>query len=139
MGERSFLSTVASLLGEAVYRQGRIDEADHHSTVSEELGASDDRFNEASWRILRAKICAARGELSRAEALAREAVAIAGQTDYFELAAGTWLDLAEILRAAGDPGASVAAREALALYEQKGNLVGAGRAQGLLGNAPIRR
>jgi class 3 adenylate cyclase len=138
MGEKSFLSTVASFLGEAVYRQGRIDEAGHYSTVSEQLGASDDRFNEASWRALRAKVCAARGGLSRAEVLARQAVVIAGQTDYFELAAGTWLDLAEILQTAGNADAPAAAREALTLYEQKGNLVGTNRAKALLESAPTR-
>jgi hypothetical protein len=41
-------------------------------------------------------------------------VAIAAATDYFELAAGTWLDLAEILHSAGKKAeAAVAARQAL--------------------------
>ena len=48
------------------------------------------------------------------------------------LAAGTWLDLAEILRAAGKAEAPAAAQEALTLYERKGNLVGASRAIALL-------
>ncbi len=129
MGEKSFLSTAASYLGEAVYRQGRIDEAEAYSAISEELGASDDLVNEAAWRILRAKALSARGEFDRAEALAREAVDIAAETDYFELAAGAWLDLAEILRAAGNAEARTAAREALLLYERKGNVVGARRAR----------
>jgi tetratricopeptide (TPR) repeat protein len=132
MGEKSFLSTVAGYLGEAVYRQGRIDEAERYSAISEELGASDDRLNEAQWRALRAKVFSARGEFDRAEAVAREAVEIAVKTDYFELAAGTWLDLAGIRLAAGSAEAAAAAREALALYEVKGNLVGASRAQVLL-------
>jgi tetratricopeptide (TPR) repeat protein len=132
MGEKSFLSTAASYLGEAVYRQGRIDEAEAYSAISEELGASDDRVNETAWRILRAKVLSARGEFDRAEALAREAVEIAAETDYFELAAGTWLDLAEILRAAGNAEARTAAREALVLYERKGNVVGARRARAVV-------
>ncbi|HJV29289.1 MAG TPA: AAA family ATPase [Gaiellaceae bacterium] len=132
MGEKSFLSTAASYLGEALYRQGRIDEAEAYSAISEKLGASDDRVNEAAWRILRAKTLSARGEFDRAEALAREAVEIAAETDYFELAAGTWLDLAEILRAAGNAEARTAAREALVLYERKGNVVGARRARAVV-------
>jgi len=64
--------------------------------------------------------------------LVREAVEIASGTDYIELAAGTWLDLAEILRAAGKAEAPAAAQEALRLYERKGNLVGASRAIALL-------
>jgi tetratricopeptide (TPR) repeat protein len=136
MGEKSLRSTVASYLGEAVYRQGRIDEAERYSAISEELGASDDRLNEAAWRALRAKVFSARGESARAESLAREAVGIALQTDYFELAAGTWLDLAEVLRAGDNSDARKAAREALTLYERKGNLVGARRARALLDSAP---
>jgi tetratricopeptide (TPR) repeat protein len=136
MGEKGFLSTLASCLGEAVYRQGKIDEAERYSEISEELGASDDRLNEAAWRILRAKVFSARGEFDRAEALAREAVEIAAETDYFELAAGTWLDLAEIRQAAGNAEARTAAHEALELYERKGNLVGARRASTVLDAAP---
>jgi tetratricopeptide (TPR) repeat protein len=133
MGEKSYLCSVAAYLGEAVYRQGRIDEAEHYSQVSEGLGASDDRFNEALWRALRAKVLAARGEFEAAEALAREAVAIAATTDWFELSAETWFDLAEILHAAGRPEeAAPAAREALTRYEQKGNLVSMRRAGDLL-------
>jgi len=138
MGEKSFLSTLACFLGEAVYRQGRIDEAERYSVVSQELGASDDRLNETAWRTLRAKVYAARGNLDVAEALAREAVAIAAETDYFELAAGTWLDLAEILEAAGDTGGRAAAGEALALYERKGNLVGVRRAKAIIEATPPR-
>ena len=73
-----------------------------------------------------------RGDFDRAEVLVREAVEIASGTDYIELAAGTWLDLAEILRAAGKAEAPAAAQEALMLYERKGNLVGASRAIALL-------
>ena len=53
-------------------------------------------------------------------------------TDYLERAAEAWLTLAEILRAQGEPGDEAAASEALALYERKGNLVGAGWARAFL-------
>jgi class 3 adenylate cyclase/tetratricopeptide (TPR) repeat protein len=132
MGEKGYFSTTASFLGEAVYRQGQIDEAEQFSAVSEEFGARDDRFNEASWRTLRAKVLAARGDFEQAESLAREAVGIAVETDYFELSAAAWLDLAAILQAAGHADVAAAAHEALVLYERKGNLVGAGRAKALL-------
>jgi class 3 adenylate cyclase/tetratricopeptide (TPR) repeat protein len=138
MGEKSYLSTIAGQLGEAAYRQGRLGEAERYSEICEELGASDDRLNEALWRSVRAKVFAARGDFDRAEALEREAVGIASGTDYIELAAGTWLDLAEILRAAGKAEAPAAAQEALTLYERKGNLVGASRARALLDATPAR-
>jgi class 3 adenylate cyclase/predicted ATPase len=138
MGDKSFLSTAASFLGEAVYRQGRIDEAERLSHVSEELGASDDSVNEAAWRVLRAKVAAARSDFDRAEQLAREAVTIASSTDYLDLVAGTWLDLAEILMTVGkNDEATPAAQHALRLYEQKGNVIGARRAGRLLERAAI--
>jgi class 3 adenylate cyclase/tetratricopeptide (TPR) repeat protein len=127
------LSTIAGHLGDAVYRQGRIDEAERYSAVSEELGASDDLYNEALWRGVRAKVFAARGDFAGAERLGNEAVEIADRTDYFELRADIRLDLAEILRAAGsDDAAATTAREALELYERKGNLVGARNASSLI-------
>lgn len=133
MGEKSFLSTCAAYLGEAVFRQGRLAEAERYSVVSEELGASDDHANEATWRAVRAKVLAARGDLASAVPLARSAVEAAGHTDFLDLRARTWLDLADILAAAAErTAAEGAAREGLALYEQKGNLVGIAHGKKLL-------
>ncbi len=131
--DRADLCTIAAHLGDALYRQGRIDEAERCSAVSEELGASDDLYNEAIWRGVRAKVFAARGDFTGAESLGREAVAIADRTDYFELRADARLDLAEALRAAGsDDDAATTAQEALEIYERKGNLVGARNARALI-------
>ncbi len=132
MGKKSPLSTVSANLGEAVYGQGRLDEAERLSEMSEELGASDDLYNETAWRRLRAKVLAARGDPGRAEGLARQAVEIAGGIGFLDDAALAWLDLAGILRDAGDPEAQTAAGEALALFERKGNLVGARRTRAFL-------
>jgi len=132
MEEKSFLSTIAACLGEALLRQGFFDEAERYSAISEELGASDDLLNEAAWRALRAKVLAARGDFAQAETLARTAVEIAESTDYLDLRAATWVDLAEILSAARRPGHETAASEALALYELKGNIVGAARANAIM-------
>jgi tetratricopeptide (TPR) repeat protein len=132
MGKKTDLSTVSAHLGEAVYRQGRLDEAERLSEMSEELGASDDLYNETAWRRLRAKVLAARGDLGRAEELARQAVEIAGGIGFLDDAALAWLDLTGILRDVGDPDAQTAAGEALALFERKGNLVGARRARAFL-------
>jgi class 3 adenylate cyclase/tetratricopeptide (TPR) repeat protein len=132
MEEKSFLSTNAAYLGEALIRQGHFDEAERYSAISEELGASDDPVNEAAWRALRAKVLAARGDFVQAESLARTAVEIAASTDYLDARAATWLDLAEVLRAARRPELETAASEALALYELKGNIVGAARANSII-------
>ncbi|MGH3034776.1 MAG: hypothetical protein ACRDON_09520, partial [Gaiellaceae bacterium] len=68
--------------------------------------------------------------LERAEALAREAVELAEQTDYVLFHADVLLDLAEVLRLAGRPDEADAARgEAASLLERKGNIVAARKAR----------
>jgi tetratricopeptide (TPR) repeat protein len=125
MGNRATLSTVALYLGDAAYRQGRLEEAEAFAREGEELSATDDLLNQAAWRTLRANVLAAGGGLDEAERLAREALEIAAGTDFLELAADAWLALAGILHTTNDGGARDAAGQALALYERKGNLVGA--------------
>jgi class 3 adenylate cyclase/tetratricopeptide (TPR) repeat protein len=139
MGMSVHLATVAAHLGEAVLRQGRVDEAERLSLQSEELGASDDLLNEMLWKRLRAKVLAAQGELVGARVLARQAVDSAEGVGFLDDVALAWLDLTRILGAAGDPGARTAATQALALFERKGNLVGAGWAREALGEAGSMR
>jgi hypothetical protein len=69
---------------------------------------------------------------------ARRASEIYSGIDYLERAADAWLTLAEILRAQGDPGDDAAALEALALYERKGNIVGASWTRAFLEGAATR-
>jgi tetratricopeptide (TPR) repeat protein len=134
MGERTYLSTMAANLGEAVYRQGRLDEAERYCRLSQELGSADDLYNEAAWRALAGKIASTRGRFDEAETLATEAVGIAAKTDWFEASAETWLGLAEVRCVAGKAQAAAsAALQAQKRYEQKGNLVGASRAAALAG------
>jgi class 3 adenylate cyclase/tetratricopeptide (TPR) repeat protein len=133
MGQKISVSSIAAHLAEALFRQGRLDEAEALSSVSEELGASDDLFNEALWRRVRARVLDARGEFDRAEALARQAVAIAADVGFLDDVGLAWLGLAEILRAAGKEDAAAAAAKAVALFERKGNLVGVGWARACLG------
>ena len=132
MGRSAHLSSIAGHLGVAALRQGDLDEAERLSVVSEELGSSDDRYNEAGWRQLRANVLVARGDVEPAETLAREAVEIAADVGVLDDAGLAWLDLAEILRAAGKQDAGAAAAQALALFERKGNLVGVGWARAFL-------
>ena len=61
-------------------------------------------------------------------ALAREAEASSAGSDDPTAAAETLVDVSEVLRAAGDrTGAEAALTEAIALHEQKGNIVSASR------------
>jgi Tetratricopeptide repeat len=83
-------------------------------------------------------VLARRGELDEAERVGREAVAIASATDVLELRAQALADLGEVLRLARRPDESAAAlNEAIALYEEKGNVVEIGRLRGLLTQPPI--
>jgi predicted ATPase len=126
MGEKSLRTTIAAFLAEALYKQGRDDEAERLTEVSEELAAADDLVTRVMWRSVRAKILARRGEIEKAEELGREAVQLADSTDFPELKALTALDLAEVLDAAGkaDEALELAAR-AREIYERKGNVVAA--------------
>lgn len=84
-------------------------------------------------RTARAKLRARRGSLVDAEALAREAVALAGETEFVDLRGESLLALGEVLRVAGrGEEAAEALQEALALWEAKGNVVLSARIRALL-------
>ena len=133
MGERGIFSTLAAVLGEVVYRQGRYDEAERLSVESEEATAPDDVSSLVEWRTVRAKVLARRGEFELAEELSAEAVELVEKTDFLNLHADVLLDRAEVLRLAGrEEETRPLIEHAIALYEQKGNLAGAGQARALL-------
>jgi hypothetical protein len=84
------------------------------------------------WRVARARISAGAGAVAEAERLAREAVDLATPTDFLDLQATALLSLARVLQEAGSPDAAHVAAEAQAVYERKGNVVGAERAAELV-------
>jgi class 3 adenylate cyclase/tetratricopeptide (TPR) repeat protein len=124
LGQRSALSTVAGRLALAYYELGRMDEAEAWAGRSAELGAEDDAITQMLWRQARAKVLVRRGEHSEAQRLAREAVAIADETQMLNDEARAYADLAE--EAAGALG------QALPRFERKGNLVMAERVRARL-------
>jgi tetratricopeptide (TPR) repeat protein len=128
MGDKAFLATSAAYLAQAVYAQGRDEEASRYTEISEELASRDDFLSQVIWRSARAGFLARQGHLEEAEALAREAVKIAESTDFVTTRADALTELAAILQQAGRvEEARSAAADGLALYEQKGNSVAAGR------------
>ena len=133
MGEKGYLSTIAAELAQALCELGRYDESERFTHVSEELGPLDDLATQVEWRGTRAKVLARRGDHERAVALADEAVALASETDYLNLQGDILMDLAEVLSLGGrlDEAASHS-REALEIYERKGNVVSAGRVRAML-------
>jgi tetratricopeptide (TPR) repeat protein len=133
MGETGYLSTTAGFLAEALYVQGRDEEALRYTKEGERAAAPDDFTSQLLWRAVRAKVLARRGELASPEKLAREAVALADSTDCLDLRGTAHLALAEVLRLAGrESEASAEAQESLRLYEEKGNVVSAGWARAML-------
>jgi tetratricopeptide (TPR) repeat protein len=133
VGETGYLSTLAPDLAEALYLQGRYDDAEHFTRLGEEASAPDDRASQCHWRSVRAKILARRGLFAEAEKLARDAFAIMEDTDYLDYRVLMRLDLAEVLELAGRRDEAIPLlREALELCEARGHVVYAERARSTL-------
>jgi len=123
IGEKSYLSTVAGQLAQALYEQELYEEAERFAGVCAETAGPDDLVSQILWRTTHAKVLAQRGELEAAEAVARDAIRLAEATDALQRHADALLDLAEVLRIARRAEEAVPfVQEALRLYEQKGVL-----------------
>jgi predicted ATPase len=134
MGEKGFLSTTAALLARAVEAQRRDEEAYELTEVAERNGASDDLATQIVWRGVRARILAERGSAEEAEQLARDAVALAEQTDRLNYHGDALDDLASVLERSGRTEEELRALEAaLAVFERKENLVASARIRVRLG------
>jgi class 3 adenylate cyclase/tetratricopeptide (TPR) repeat protein len=133
IGERYSLSSVAGLLAHAVERQDRVDEAEQITRIAEEISAPDDLDAQAIWRGARARVLARKGRYPEAEALAREAVEMRARVDTLVDRVDAFMDLADVLRRAGDrPGSDAVLREALVAASSKGDVVAERRIQELL-------
>jgi tetratricopeptide (TPR) repeat protein len=137
IGEYSWLSTVVGILAEALYEQGREEEAEEFVRLTEETAGSEDAYSQGLLRSIRAKLLAARGEWGAAERLSREAVAIVEPTDFLFLKAFTLESLGAVLQMAGraDEAEAVLA-EAIRVCDQKGFTVGVERARKLMTATP---
>src|SRR3954454_16459527 len=126
IGEASFLSTVAGFLAEALYEQGRVEEALGFTRASEEAAGDEDIYSQVLWRSVRAKCLARQGEAAGAVELAGEAVELVATTDSLDLAWLAQMNHAEVLRLA-DRGTEAEAvlDEAIRTAERKQNLAAA--------------
>jgi DNA-binding SARP family transcriptional activator len=130
IGEQSHFSSVAGHLARAMCAQGKYEEADRLSRESEETARPNDIHSHILWRSARANVLLHRGELAAAEALAREAIAFASESDFIDAHGDALVDLAHVLIAGARIEEAVTAIErSIQLYEQKGNLVSATRAR----------
>ncbi len=137
IGERSIRSTAAALLGDALFRLGKVEEADAAAEVSRKTAADDDQASQMAWRQVKAKVLAARGDVPAGIVCIGEAVAIADATDFLTMAAFAHLDASEVWRAAGDADAASREREtALDLLRRKG---ASERLADRVGSTPTRR
>jgi class 3 adenylate cyclase/tetratricopeptide (TPR) repeat protein len=138
IGETYLLSTVAGLLAQTVFEEGRLHEMAELADLTEELATDDDVDTQALWRCVRGKLWSAQGRHEDAEALIREALTVLESTDAVLLQTATLLDLATVLERAGrDEARRDALTAALDLAEQKGDRATADHARRLLG-APAR-
>jgi tetratricopeptide (TPR) repeat protein len=118
-------------IAQALLGLGRDDEAEQWLERARETAPSDERLPQMLSRQVRGKVLARRGELREGERLARDAVALAEETDMLNAHADALLDLAEVLALACQD-ARAELEQALALYERKGNLVMAERTRSRL-------
>jgi class 3 adenylate cyclase/tetratricopeptide (TPR) repeat protein len=128
IGDTGHLASAAPDLAEAVYAQGRYDEALELAQFARGITILGDVDAEVRGLQVLAKATARLGDLDEAEALSAEAVRLIAATDYDELHAFTLMSQAEVLSLGGrTQGAVSAASEAIELFRKKGNLVAEAR------------
>jgi tetratricopeptide (TPR) repeat protein len=133
IGDHGHLASAAPDLGDAIYAQGRYDEAAAIADYAERLTIEGDVDAQIRGTQLQAKVLARRGRSDEAVALAGEAVRMAAGTDYLELHAHALLGQAEVLRLLGRTSdAASALGDALELLRRKGNVVEEARVMVLL-------
>jgi class 3 adenylate cyclase/tetratricopeptide (TPR) repeat protein len=128
IGDVHLRPTLAAYLAAVLVEEGNLRDAEAFASYAESHSWEDDIVTEVMWRVARAQIQAHGGEPAEADRLAREAVALAAPTDFLDLQATALLALARVLREAGSPEAASVAGRAKAVYDRKGNIVGAERA-----------
>jgi hypothetical protein len=133
MGERALLATTAALLAEALLAQDRDEEAWSFVETGEAAAAPDDLNAHMLCRSVRARLLVRQGRIAEADRISAQAVALAAKTDWLSDHGDALVARAQVLRAADETSvAIVTVREAVALYEQKGNATSAERARSLI-------
>jgi class 3 adenylate cyclase/tetratricopeptide (TPR) repeat protein len=128
IGDVHLRPTIAAYLAATLVEEGRLEEADELARFAESHAWEGDIVTQVMWRVARAQVQASGGDAAEAESVAREAVVLTAATDFPDLQATALLALARVLRKRGSTQAADAAAQAQAVYERKGNTVGARRA-----------
>jgi class 3 adenylate cyclase/tetratricopeptide (TPR) repeat protein len=121
LGERAYRSTCTAYLSDALYADGRSEEAEQMARAAESESADADLVNFAVAHGVRARIAADRGDADAAEQLSESAVGYAFRMDMPIVRADALRCRAHVLKASGrDAEAAVVLDEAIAVYERKG-------------------
>jgi len=120
-GSPAFAAVVAGMRARVLCALGRYPEAEQLANDGCDLSHQSDAIAQAGWRQALALVHVERGDLDEAKRLAHEAVVFAQKTDAPAFHGDAFYDLAEVLAAANDSVAAVAAlNDALECYERKG-------------------
>ena len=141
LGDRNYISTVAAYLAEALYRQGRFDEARHDGDLQRRgRRARRRRHAGRAGAACRPSSWPSGASYEEAERLGREAVELSRREDDPIDQANALMDLGHVLRAGGRArrGDGTPRTEALRLYERKGNVVSAAAARQFIADASAR-
>ena len=134
MGASRYVAMYRTDLASLLLDQGRDVEALAELELAREHGGYAPR-----WKSNRARALARAGRIDEALDDARDAAAAMTGNDNLSAHAGVLVDLAEVLRASGDPeGAAEALERAISLHEEKGNVVNAEQCRRLLESEPAR-
>jgi class 3 adenylate cyclase/tetratricopeptide (TPR) repeat protein len=132
IGDMHLRPTIAAYLAVALAQGNRFADAEKIAQFARSHVWEDDIVTQVMWRVALAQVKGSAGETAEAERLARDAVALAAPTDFLDLHATALLALARVLREARSSEAAGVAARAQAVYERKGNVVGAGWAAQLV-------
>jgi len=132
LDETYYRATIAAWLARTLFLRGELAGADEYSRIALELAEEDDVDAQVRSRLVQARVLAA-GNDDRAVSLAEEAVSRSAEMADLILRADALADLAQVLTLLRTPEmAEPPLREALTLFEQKGDEVSSKRVRLLL-------
>jgi class 3 adenylate cyclase/tetratricopeptide (TPR) repeat protein len=133
IGERGYYPTAALDLADILYGRGHYDEVREWADKARAITGPDDLVNFVYLDSMDGALLAREGRFDEAEVRARNAVDQTATIDHGETRARSLRYLAEVLALAGrTEEAERVAADALAVFDEKGDLTGAARARELL-------
>jgi class 3 adenylate cyclase len=131
--DTGYLATIMGFQAHVCAELGRDDEALRHAAEADATGQADDFEPHARARIVRALVCARRGEIATAERELAEAAELIEPRDYVILQLDFAFAHAEVARLAGRPAeARTALEQAIVVAEAKGHALAVERARAQL-------